>query len=120
MGVPLGVVTANATLSAPSRRRATASRAATSSRASDHSISRQPGSAAPRGLVRLSGRSRRWLSAIISGAARPLAHRAPPVGWPASGVTATSRPFSTWLTDPQRDRHSVQYPVTCFMLPLPM
>ena len=65
--------------------------------------------AAPRGVVRRNGRVSRNGLATSSGAARPFAHSAPPVGCPGSGSTRTKwPPSSISFSDPQRDRHSVQ------------
>ena len=108
IGVPLGVVTPNATASAPLSARIAPSRLAISVSASSQDTSTQPGSAAPRGRVRLSGTVSRRGLATISGAARPLAHSAPPVGWLFNTSTLTKRPSSTTVTAPQRERQSVQ------------
>lgn len=83
-------------------------RAAISSNAASQEIGTQPGSAEPFGVVRLSGWVRRRDEWASSGAARPLAQTARPVGWVGSGATLISRPFSTVLSVPQRERQSVQ------------
>lgn len=112
IGVPLGVVTANATDSGPLSSRISASLPAISSSASSQPTRTQPGSAASLGFVRFSGCSSRFGLATSSGIALPFAHSAPPLGCPSSGSTASRRSRSTTETEPQCDLQSVQYPGT--------
>ena len=68
----------------------------------------QPGSGSPFGRVRRSGNNRRSRASTSSGAARPLAQSALPVGCDGSGSSATSRPSSTTASHPQRETQSGQ------------
>ena len=99
--------------SAPWSRARARSRAATVSSASSQEMRRQPGSAAPLGLVRASGCSRRSAWCTISGAALPLMQRAWPVGCEGSGCSSRSSPSLTVAVAPQRDTHKGQNVETC-------
>src|SRR3546814_18058500 len=100
----LAEVMAKATASGPSLAAISFSRRAISSSASSQLTRCQPGSRASLGRVRRSGYKSRSLLCTISGAARPLGQRAPPVGCAGFGLTSTRRPFSTTLIEPQRER----------------
>ena len=106
--VPLGVVMAKATPSAPWRALIASRRSAVSLSASSQEMRTQPGSAAPFGRVRLIGHSSRSSLCTSSGAARPLGQILWPVGWLGSASMAISLPSSTWAVTPQRERHCAQ------------
>lgn len=105
-----GDATLKTTLSAPCSAFNALSRLAVRSSASSQPIRSHPGSPAPLGRVRLRGWTSRSGWYTSSGAARPFAHSARPVGCPRSGSRATKRPSSTTATDPHRETQSAQYP----------
>lgn len=108
IGVPLGVVTPNATDSAPFSRLKYARRSAISASASSQPMRCQPGAAAPFGCVRRIGYSTRFGLCTSSGAAFPFMHIAWPVGCVSSGRTLIIMSPRTTLIVPHRDRHNVQ------------
>ncbi len=107
-GVPLGVVTANTTDSAPLSALMAPRRRAVSASASSQPMRTQPGSGSPLGRVRRMGCSTRCGLCTSSGAALPFMHMAWPVGCAVSGRTDTSMSPRTSLSVPQRERQSVQ------------
>jgi len=106
--VPALVVTPKATASGPLSAAMRDSAGAVSSSASSQEIRCQPGSGSPFGRVRRTGWSSRSDASISAGEARPLAHRALPVGCDGSGSIATRRPSSTTASQPQREAQSGQ------------
>ena len=112
MAVPLGVVSAKATLSGPLSAAIRVICAAMVSSASSQLILTQPGSTSSLGRVRFIGYSSRSSLYTCSGAAWPLAHNARPVGCEGSASIRTNRPSFTIEKQPQRERHRAHHPGT--------
>ncbi len=103
-----GDAEANTTDSGPWSRARARSRAATVSSASSHVIGCQPGSGSSFGRVRFNGCVNRPGWAVIRGASLPFTHRALPVGWDGSRLSANVPPV-TVARAPQRETHNGQY-----------